>query len=162
MPKNGKRLPHKPRNPSGWEYTQAEQDAARSNATPASSQAPAKRHRVTKKKITQITEKEIVEDPQPTGSLNAATMKLFMTALRNEMGPMQAQVEALQKRLDCDVVDISDNESEEDEEEIRSSDEEFQSPKRAQLTQSNYGTRSKTPAVKQGGSQGEGHDKGKR
>jgi hypothetical protein len=75
-------------------------------------------------------------------------MKLFMTALRNEMGPMQAQVEALQKRLDRDVVDISDNESEENQEEIRSSDEELQSPRRAQLTQSNYGTRSKTPAAK--------------
>ncbi|KAF2824020.1 hypothetical protein CC86DRAFT_409033 [Ophiobolus disseminans] len=125
-------------------------DAARSTATPASSQAPAKRRRVTKTKITQITEEEIVEDSQPTGSLNAATVKLFMTALQNEMGPMQAQVEALQKRLDRDIDDIDDNESKEDEEEIRSSDEESQSPKRAQLTQPDYGTRGKTPAAKQG------------
>jgi hypothetical protein len=56
-----------------------------------------------------ITEEEIVEGPQPTGSLDAAMMNVFLTALQQQMGPMQAQVAALQKRLDRNIIDISDD-----------------------------------------------------
>lgn len=146
---------HEPRDLSRWEHTQAKQDAARSNSTLASS-AP-KRRRVIKKKVTKITEEEeVVEAPYSSGSLDAATMRLFQQVLRQEMAPMQAQVQALQDRIDSSVVTNCDNESEVEEEGLRSSDDEFPSPKHVQAVQSSYNTRSHTPAAIRGRGQGRG------
>jgi hypothetical protein len=72
-PKKGKKPAPEPRNPSGWEYSQAEQDAARATASQASQPQP--KRRTVKKKVTEkVTEEEIVEDLPLSSSLNAATM----------------------------------------------------------------------------------------
>jgi hypothetical protein len=151
QPRRGNEVAYESREHSGWEHTQNEHEAS-CTATLASSAAPAaapKRKRITKKKV--ITE-EIIEEDMPEGPLNNATMNLFMEALQQQMGPMQAQIAALEKRLNCDIVDISNNSDDESkvaEEEERLSDGDFQSPKRVQGTQSSYGTRSKTSAPSQ-------------
>jgi len=94
----------------------------------------------------------MVEDPLPTGSLTAAATTQLVTVLQQQMGPMQAQLATMEKRLNCnigDVINISSDEEDESnvpEEEERSSDSGFESPKRVQPTQSSHGTRSKTPA----------------
>nr|A0A345BJN7.1 RecName: Full=Zaragozic acid A biosynthesis cluster protein 8; AltName: Full=Squalestatin S1 biosynthesis cluster protein clz8 [Curvularia lunata]AXF50650.1 Clz8 [Curvularia lunata] len=116
-----------------------------------------KRRRVIRKKVTDITEEEeVVEAPQSSGSLNAATMRLFQQVLHQEMTPMQAQVQALQDRIDSSVVNISDNKKKVEEEGLRSFDDEFFSPKHVQAVQLSYGTRSHTPAATQRRGQGRG------
>jgi hypothetical protein len=164
LPKHGnKPLPYETRDLSGWEHPQNEHEAATpaSSAAALTSSAP-KRKRTVKKKVTEtITEEEVVEDPHPTGSLDAAMMARLETMLQQQMGTMQSQIVTLQQRLDRELIDISDDESEVTDEEERLSDGGFPSPKRVQVTQSSYGTRSKTSAPSQAKKTGKGAGRGR-
>jgi hypothetical protein len=144
--KEGKKAAPEPRDLSRFEHSQAEQDSVR---------APARKKgtRTVKRKVTEkVTEEEIVEEAAPVSSLDDAMVKRLQDMLREVVAPLQEQVAVLQGRAKRNIIDISDDESDEEGEEDRASDGEFPGPEQdvdelpEELT-SSYGLRSKTPGA---------------
>lgn len=137
-PNSRKRQAIEARELSAFEYAEASQQPPPPSPG-ASHQAslPAKK-RVYRRKITTTTTVEERDELEPAPVLDAATFMTFQKTLQEQIGSLQLQIAELQQKgRDGEIELLS-------EEEHRSSDEDFPSPKpQVALTKSKYSTRSK-------------------